>query len=230
MSLKHYPTTEAKKELDAINQVLASVGQAPVTTADSANPDVAIAEETLLYVNKEVQSEGWIFNKQEHYEVTPDNNEHIVLSSLGNILTIDLSRDNSSNTSRTATGSLKEAIIKADSSDGSKQKLFDKYGGDNGNGTFKWGTSAIRVDIVWLFDWHDVPNPIQDYIVARTATLVSSRIVGDPQQFQMLQAREANARANALEYECNQGDYTYFGHPRGRNTYNSYKPYHTLTR
>ena len=228
MSLKPYPTTEAKKELDAINQVLASVGQAPVTTADSANPDVAIAEETLLYVNKEVQSEGWTFNKQEYYEVTPDTNEHIVLSSLGNILQIDLNRDHSKTDAAHRT--TKEAIIKADANDSSKQKLFDKYGGDNGNGTFKWGTEAIRVDIVWLFDWHDVPNPIQDYIVARTATLVSSRIVGDPSQYQMLQQREANARANALEYECNQGDYTYFGHPRGRNSYNSYKPYHTLTR
>ena len=61
-----YPTTNAKEELPAINQILASVGQAPVTTLDQTNPDVAIAYDTLLQVSREVQSEGWTFNTEEH--------------------------------------------------------------------------------------------------------------------------------------------------------------------
>jgi hypothetical protein len=83
---------------------------------------------------------------------------------------------------------------------------------------------------VWYFDWVDLPIPIKDYIVAKAAAIVSSRIVGDPNQFQVIQQREAYTRAMALEYECNQGDYTFFGHPRGGNFYNSYQPYHALTR
>ena len=62
-----YPTTNAKEELPAINQILAAVGQAPVTTLDQPNPDVAIAYDTLLQVSREVQSEGWTFNREEHY-------------------------------------------------------------------------------------------------------------------------------------------------------------------
>ena len=88
----------------------------------------------------------------------------------------------------------------------------------------------MRVDIVWLFDWIDLPRPIQDYITARAATLVSSRIVGDPQQYQVLQQKEMYNRAQAMEYECNQGDYTFFGHQRGKKVYDSYKPYHALYR
>ena len=42
-----FPTTNATVELVAINQILASVGQAPVTTLDTTNPDVAIA--MILY-------------------------------------------------------------------------------------------------------------------------------------------------------------------------------------
>jgi len=34
----------------------------------------------------------------------------------------------------------------------------------------------------------------------------------------------------ALEYECNQGDHTFFGSPQGQNYYQSYQPYHTLYR
>ena len=58
------PTTNATQELPAVNQILASVGQAPVTTLDQTNPDVAIAYDTLLEVSKEVQAEGWTFNQE----------------------------------------------------------------------------------------------------------------------------------------------------------------------
>ena len=52
-----FPTTNATQELPAVNEILASVGQAPVTTLDQTNPDVAIAYDTLLQVSREVQSE-----------------------------------------------------------------------------------------------------------------------------------------------------------------------------
>ena len=65
---------------------------------------------------------------------------------------------------------------------------------------------------------------------ARAATVVSSRIVGDGNQYQILQQKEAFARASAMEYECNQGDYTYFGHSGNTNRYTSYKPYNALYR
>ena len=68
-----FPTTNATKELPAINQILSSCGQAPVTTLDTTNPDVAIAYDTLLQVNREVQAEGWTFNKENHVEFTPDD-------------------------------------------------------------------------------------------------------------------------------------------------------------
>ena len=46
----------------------------------------------------------------------------------------------------------------------------------------------------------------------------------------MLQGNEFRAKAVALEYETNQGDYTFFGHPQGQNYYNSYQPYKALYR
>ena len=60
-----FPTTNAAEELPAVNEILASVGQAPVTTLDQTNPDVAIAYDTLLNVSREIQSEGWTFNTEE---------------------------------------------------------------------------------------------------------------------------------------------------------------------
>ena len=83
-----FPTTNAAQELPAVNEILASVGQAPVTTLDQTNPDVAIAYDTLLNVSREVQAEGWTFNTEEYYPMTPDANGEIPIAN--NILQIDL--------------------------------------------------------------------------------------------------------------------------------------------
>ena len=206
-----FPTTNAAQELPAVNEILASVGQAPVTTLDQTNPDVAIAYDTLLNVSREVQSEGWTFNTEEFYPMTPDNNGEIVIAN--NILQIDLhdEKDNQYESVRRS------------------GKLYEKI-----NHTFDWttltGWDTVRCDIVWLFDWVDLPRPIQDYIVSKAAAVVSSRIVGDMQQYQILQQREIDNRAKAMEYECNQGDYTFFGNKRGEKVYDSYKPYQALYR
>lgn len=201
-----FPTTNAQTELQAVNEILASVGQAPVTTLDQTNPDVAIAYDTLIQVSREVQAEGWTFNKEYEYPFTPDTNDEILIPS--NVLQLDLTpsyRD-------------KDAVIRSG-------KLYDRTAH-----TYEWTDDLVYCDVLWYFDWVDLPTPVKDYITARAASVVSSRIVGDSTQYQMLQQREAYTRAMALEYECNQGNYTFFGHPRGENYYNSYEPYKALYR
>ena len=49
---------------DAVNEMLGAVGQAPVNTLEQSNPDVALAYATLMTVSREVQAEGWTFNKE----------------------------------------------------------------------------------------------------------------------------------------------------------------------
>ena len=204
-----FPTTNATQELPAINQILSSCGQAPVTTLDQTNPDVAIAYDTLQQVSREVQAEGWTFNKEYHYEFTPDTDDQILIPS--NILQIKLT-ENSANMD-------KDGVRRSG-------KLYDRH-----NHTYDWTDETVECDVVWEFDWVDLPQPIQDFIVARSATFVSQRIVGDTEQYQMLQQQEAYMRALALEYETQQGQFTFFGHPQGHtNYYQSYQPFHALSR
>jgi len=207
-----FPTTNATQELPAVNEILASVGQAPVTTLDQTNPDVAIAYDTLLQVSREIQAEGWSFNTELNYETTTDGNKQFTIPN--NWLQVDLSAsDNSYGTKN---------FVRRNG------KLYDRYSHkfeltDDPSG-------EIILDIIWLYDWVDLPIPIQDYIVSRAAAIVSSRIVGDSQQYQVLAIKEQQTRASAMEYECNQGDYTFFGHPTDKNNYKSYQPYHVLSR
>ena len=205
-----FPTTNATQELPAINQILSSCGQAPVTTLDQTNPDVAIAYDTLLQVSREVQAEGWTFNTEYHYDFTPDGNDEILIPN--NILQIKLTEN---------WGNVDKDGIRRNG------KLYDRQ-----DHTYKWtDQSPVECDVVWEFDWVDLPQPIQDFITARSATIVSQRIVGDSTQYQMLQQQEAYARALALEYETQQGQFTFFGHPQGhQNYYDSYQPYQALAR
>jgi hypothetical protein len=290
-----YPTTGPNTELQAVNQILASVGQAPVTTLTTettviinevdqftgsisgttlttttagiptgtyiggtgvtqgtsiatagveqatdpvtyeytvnisqtvaersltravvaqqvetpTNPDVAIALNTLREVSREVQAEGWSFNKEYDYPITPDNNDEIKIPN--NVLQMDL------NTTRTVNLN-RDSVNRGG-------KLYDRMAH-----SYKWTDETVYVDILWELDWGSIPEPVQAFITARAASIVSSRIIGDPNQYQMLQQKEAFARAMALEYETSQGDYTYFGAPKEGNYYQSYQPFHTLQR
>ena len=190
-----------------------SLTQSKVTTRveTQTNPDVAIALNTLREVSREVQSEGWTYNKEFDYELTPDSNDEIIIPD--NMLQVDL------NISSKRSGNRQfDSIIRGG-------KLYDRI-----KHSYKWTDESVYVDVLWYFEWEHIPDVVQAYIVARAATVVSSRIIGDGNQYQMLQQKEAYARAMALEYECNQGDYSFFGEPQGENYYNSYKPFHSLQR
>ncbi len=202
-----FPTTNSQQELPAVNQILQSCGQAPVTTLDQTNPDVAIAYQTLLEVSREVQAEGWSFNKESHYEMVPDTNKEILIPN--NVLQIDATRN---------AANVELDVVRRSG------KLYDKA---NHTYTFEKNLSC---DIVWQFDWVDLPIPIADYITCKAAAITSSRLVGDTDQYQILQQKAEASRAMAMEYECNQGDYTIFGFPGDTNTYRSYKPYNALYR
>ena len=175
------------------------------------NPDVAIALNTLREVSREVQSEGWTFNKEYDYTLTPNSDNEILIPD--DMLQVDLNISSKRFNNRQF-----DSINRGG-------KLYDRI-----KHTYKWTDDKVYADILWYFEWEYIPDPIQAFIVARAAAIFSSRTMGDPNLYQMLQQKEAFARAMAMEYECSQGDYSFFGEPQGENYYNSYKPFHTLQR
>ena len=203
-------TTNISQTVGAANNRIA-LNQSIVTSRveTQTNPDVAIALNTLREVSREVQAEGWTFNKEYNYTVVPDNNDEVNIPN--DVLQMDLNRTHAINRNR-------DSINRGG-------KLYDRTAH-----SYKWTDEKLYVDIIWELSWGSIPEPIQAFIVARAAAITSSRIVGDPNQYQMLQQKEAFTRAMALEYECTQGDYSYFGSPQGRDYYQSYQPYNTLMR
>jgi hypothetical protein len=203
-----FPTYAVSTELDAVNQILSSVGQAPVTTLDLQNPEVSIVLNTLREINRQVQAEGWIFNTEREYELTPDSETNQILYPF-NMLQIDTNQPYHKN---------KYDVVKRGN------KLYDRL-----KHTYTF-TDPIKADVVWYFDFTDVPAAIQIYIVARAAKMCATKMIGDRELYQLLGEQEVQTRAAALEYDCNQGDYSMFGFRDGENYYNSYQPFQALMR
>ena len=203
-----FPTYAASTELDAVNQILSSVGQAPVTTLDLQNPEVSIAVNTLREQSKQVQLEGWSFNTERDYELVRDSNTNEITyppTALALDANVQYHKDEYDLVKRSG-------------------KLYDKY-----EHTFTF-TENIRADIRWFFDFQDLPPAIQQYITAKAARMCATKMVGDAQLNQLLQEQEATTRAAAIEEECQQGDYSMFGFRDGANSYTSYQPFQALSR
>ena len=176
------------------------------------NPDVAIAYNTLTEVTREVQAEGWSYNVERNYDKLQPDAVTKKVTIPNNVIQADLSQDYVANLGRNVVnrgGVLYDTIKHTD--------VWDT-------------TETLYFDILWEFEYDNIPQPIQDYIVARAASVASSRLVGDPNQYQILQQKEAYTRAMALEYDCNQGDHSFFGAPQSGNYYKSYSPFNTLIR
>ena len=70
----------ATTELEAINIMLAAIGEAPVNKLTGSLPvDVKIAQSTLVEINKSVQGEGWSFNTEIDVTFSPNSSKQIVL-------------------------------------------------------------------------------------------------------------------------------------------------------
>lgn len=60
-------------ELDAVNDILLSIGEPPVNTLEGdSNADVASARRILASVNRTIQSKGWTFNIEPARVLQPD--------------------------------------------------------------------------------------------------------------------------------------------------------------
>ena len=83
-------TTQTRtSELESVNTILSTIGEAPLNTLSGSLPvDGTIAKNTLSEVAREVQSQGWNFNT--HYKVTlsRDTNNKIPLAT--NIVRVEI--------------------------------------------------------------------------------------------------------------------------------------------
>jgi len=201
------PTTiDLDTELSAVNSILGSIGQSPVTNLNFTNPEIEFIYNLLKESNVEVQSEGWVYNREDHYPFTPDANGNIFVPA--NVLRMDVCEEEVYR---------RTDVVKRDG------KLYNKV-----EHTYEF-KEPIDMNVVWLFPFEDLPQPFKRLIVAKASTRAAVQLVSNPTLVQLLGQQEAYTRAIVLEYECNQGDHNFLGmgHDQG---YQAYEPFRGLRR
>ena len=207
-------TIDLDTELSAVNNILGAIGQAPITTLGQVspgvqakdNPEVAFVFNLLRDANVDTQSEGWHFNTETHVEFAIDSNGKIAIPN--NVLALDLHDNQSSRTMD---------LVRRNGFLYDKIKHTDVF------------TSALDLDVVYLITFENLPTVFTRYITYKASRMAATQLVANAQLVKLLGTQEQLARANLMEYECNQGDHSMLGFEQGQ-TYQTYQPWRSLRR
>ena len=206
-------TVDIDTELSAVNAILGSIGQSPISGLDFANPEISFIYNLLKEVNQDVQAEGWTFNIEYHIKENVAADNKIIIES--DVIRIDM-EDGHDRT--------RDFVRRKDTADGI-WKMYDRV-----NHTFEYpDNDYFYVNKVRLLAFEDIPAPFQRYIIYKASGRAAVQLVSNGNLQKMLSTFETQARASCMEYECNQGDHTFMGWP-DESAYQSYKPYTALRR
>lgn len=173
---------ETGDELDAINDILAAIGEPPVSTLEGdSNADVANARRILNKINRQIQSKGWTFNIEEGIELLPDvfskliNYQADYLSVLGN-------------------GGATAYVNRGG------------YVYDRTNRTDRF-EAPIVVNLIRLRTFSEMPECFRFWIVTKASRQFNSRFFGAPEVDATLRDEEQEAQMQCAEYELDYGNF-----------------------
>ena len=163
--------------LEAVNTLLAVIGEQPVNTLETQQiVEASMAERTLLEFHKEGQVNGWSWNSEQAYEFTKDNNNEIVVPT---------------NVVRWAT----DAYEWAGRFQLRGQRVYDRE-----KRTYSLGSdvTSLKADVVFLLSWDESPEAFNRWVTIRSAQVFSGRMLGDSSSFKYT-AVDEQAALTALQ-------------------------------
>jgi len=163
-------------ELEAVNILLAAIGEAAVSSLETATTvEVTQAKKLLSNVNRAAQQKGWHFNTEWDVVLTRDSDNRIPLSESilsvyqpGQLMTI-----------RGRSGSM--------------------YAYDLDNNTFTWTKNLNNAVTITLLDFVDTPNTFRQYVTTRAARIFQEEIIGQVSAETVNRQEEAEAYADLLD-------------------------------
>lgn len=168
-------------ELSAVNAMLAVIGEAPLSTLDgnTLHVDAVSARQTLQNTSRSVQTEGWYFNTERNYPLTPDRSGFITLPP--NVVSVDIEPLHSK-------GHV-DVIVRGN-------RLYDLE-----NHTFVFDPNeSYRATVLLLLPFDELPETAKDYIQIRAARRFQAEAVGSETLSKFTQQDEYAALA-ALKRE-----------------------------
>lgn len=175
------PTTT----IEAVNIMLASIGEAPVNSLASGLVDAALAQNILSAVSRDVQSKGWSFNTDKKVKISPTAAGEIILPP--NTLKADISV-NDRETDLVQRGN----------------KMYNRI-----SHSFLVGKS-VELDLVSMLDFEMLPEAARRFITLKGARMFQDQTVGSRELHGFQERDEMAAWIELQDSESDNADYTIF--------------------
>ena len=165
-------------ELQAVNMLLAAIGEAAVSSLETATTvDVTQAKNLLSNINREVQQKGWHFNTEWDVILSLDSDSRIPLG----ISILSIYSPTKLTTIRGREGS---------------PFLYDLD-----KNTFTWGDSVNDAVTITLLDFEDIPQTARQYITTKAARIFQEEIIGQVSAEAVNRQEEVEAYADLMDDE-----------------------------
>lgn len=179
-----------QSELEAVNEILSSIGSSPVNSLeDDNNVDVINAKRLLEGVSREIQSRGWWFNTLDNIHLDPE------VEGYGKDRKFLVPCPNS--------------YIKFVSK-GYKLLRREGYFLDQISNTMNFPEGLDIDNLVKLLDFSELPEAFRKYITVRAARIFQMRYLSAEELDQHLQLEESQAYSDLIGYELETGNYNIF--------------------
>lgn len=150
-------------KLEAVNDMLWSIGEAPVSSLASGLGHAEVAEALLDRTSREVQSVGWHVNTLRAWTLTPNASNQFVLPD--DTLKVDTVNHKGGRKTDTPRPSAYINAVMRRSADDTKWLMYDM---DNHSETWT-EPSELTVDLIKLLNFADLTPKLQIYIWTKAA-------------------------------------------------------------
>ncbi len=186
-------TTTRSTELEAVNVILSTIGEAPLNSLSGSLPvDGTVAKNVLSEISREVQSAGWHFNTHYKATLTRDTNNKIPVGT--NVVRVELDPN---------------LVSKAD------YDLVQRDGFlfNMAKNTDIFDRNFEDVTQVLLLSFNEIPEQAKRYITIRSARVFHDRTLGANTLHKFSQEDEKQALSILRNAEARTGDFTIFDTP-----------------
>jgi hypothetical protein len=177
-------STTPMTELEAVNSLLSAIGEAAVSSLETATTvEVTQAKNLLSNVNRETQQKGWHFNTEWDVTLTKNSDNKIPIGT--SILSIYV--ENKLTTIRGINGVM--------------------YVYDLDNNTFTWDDGLDNAVTITLLEFQDTPQSVRQYVTAKAARIFQEEIIGQVSAETINRQEESEAYADLLDDEAERAGY-----------------------
>ena len=181
--------TTRTTELEAVNTILSTIGEAPLSTLTGSLPvDGTTAKNILNEISREVQSAGWHFNTQYKVDLTRDGNNKIPVGT--DVVRVQLNdKYDKSSYDVVQRGTFLFNLAK-------NSEIFDQDFTEN--------------TLIYLLDFEKLPEQARRYITIRSARVFHDRTLGANTLHKFSSEDEARSLSVMKQAEMATGDNTIF--------------------